>query len=459
MTQKIEAFAAGLESEESDDDYDIEIFCQSGKQVSKVHSPMKNDEHTLKMALSSGDIGLVESLLNDGMNIESQVVFGWTPLMCAVNASHFELTQLLLDRGANANASKDKYTALMAACTASGLEEKIVKCVELLLLRNADPNVSNNALMTPLMFASRDGYIQVITLLVSHGAELDSQDQRGYTALLYAAHYGKECAVLELLKLGANPLIKTNDGRTAADVAKGGGHVQIFKTLMTQQKTLNVNDDLSKKKMLHSIIHNDNGKVQNIKERCVDQKTLDLECFAESILETDVSISKLLTMTKEDLGEMGITDPEQQNAALALVEKINFEQIEPSKFLDLQNTDQSNEHLLSFLKGLDQQCTSLTDTLYVVVKRFPKSSEEIVLDRDPEKELLLMSDRLVLQYENLYKEMICLRNVIYKTSKKNDPCEVPSSCLYSGRRKWKIAFSWLGVTLLVVLASRMAKCI
>ncbi|KAG2459833.1 CTTB2 protein, partial [Polypterus senegalus] len=66
----------------------------------------------------------------------------------------------------------------------------------------------------------------------------------------------------------------------------------------------------------------------------------DLTANPLQLKETDVSISKLLTMTKEDLGEMGITDPEQQNAALALVEKINFEQIEPSKFLDLQNTDQ-----------------------------------------------------------------------------------------------------------------------
>lgn len=34
----------------------------------------------------------------------------------------------------------DQYTVLMAACTARAEEEQILKCVELLLSRNANPN-------------------------------------------------------------------------------------------------------------------------------------------------------------------------------------------------------------------------------------------------------------------------------------------------------------------------------
>ena len=37
----------------------------------------------------------------------------------------------------------DLYTVLMAACTASASEDKIAKCAELLLTRNADPNAPN----------------------------------------------------------------------------------------------------------------------------------------------------------------------------------------------------------------------------------------------------------------------------------------------------------------------------
>lgn len=36
----------------------------------------------------------------------------------------------------------DKQTVLITACSARGSEEKILKCIELLLSRNADPNVA-----------------------------------------------------------------------------------------------------------------------------------------------------------------------------------------------------------------------------------------------------------------------------------------------------------------------------
>ena len=36
-------------------------------------------------------------------------------------------------------------------------------------------------LMTPIMYAARDGHPQVVALLVAHGAEVNTQDENGYT--------------------------------------------------------------------------------------------------------------------------------------------------------------------------------------------------------------------------------------------------------------------------------------
>ena len=35
--------------------------------------------------------------------------------------------------------------------------------------------------MTPIMYAARDGHTQVVALLVAHGAEVNAQDENGYT--------------------------------------------------------------------------------------------------------------------------------------------------------------------------------------------------------------------------------------------------------------------------------------
>uniref|UniRef100_A0A4W3I1D1 Uncharacterized protein n=1 Tax=Callorhinchus milii TaxID=7868 RepID=A0A4W3I1D1_CALMI len=82
-------------------------------------------------------------LVVTGVDVEIQFRFGWTPLMYAANVANLEMTRLLLDRGADASFAKSKYTVLMAACANRESEENVVKCVDLLLSRNANPNTLN----------------------------------------------------------------------------------------------------------------------------------------------------------------------------------------------------------------------------------------------------------------------------------------------------------------------------
>ncbi|MEQ2272170.1 hypothetical protein XENORESO_015823 [Xenotaenia resolanae] len=90
--------------------------------------------------------------------------------------------------------------------------------------------------MTCLMLAARDGYSKVINLLVSHGAEINMQDSKGYTALSTAVHYGKEEAVLKLLQLGANKTIRTKTGKSPGDLAKMFKHTQIARILASSSQ-------------------------------------------------------------------------------------------------------------------------------------------------------------------------------------------------------------------------------
>uniref|UniRef100_A0A8D2D222 Uncharacterized protein n=1 Tax=Sciurus vulgaris TaxID=55149 RepID=A0A8D2D222_SCIVU len=83
-----------------------------------------------------------KELLDSGISVHSSFRCGWTPLMYAASIANVEMVQLLLDRSANASFDKGKQTVLMTTCSACGSEEQILKCVELLLSRNADPNVT-----------------------------------------------------------------------------------------------------------------------------------------------------------------------------------------------------------------------------------------------------------------------------------------------------------------------------
>uniref|UniRef100_A0A672U9Z8 Ankyrin repeat, SAM and basic leucine zipper domain containing 1 n=1 Tax=Strigops habroptila TaxID=2489341 RepID=A0A672U9Z8_STRHB len=155
-------------------------------------------------------------------------LFGWTPLMCAASVADSAVVRLLLDRGANACFEIDKYTVLMAACTAHTSEENVLKTVELLLSRNADPNLTCRRQMTPLMYAARKGYPQVVALLVAHGAHINAQDDNGYSALIWAAQHGHKNVTFKLLELGADKNLQTKDEKTAAEIAKINKYSEVF---------------------------------------------------------------------------------------------------------------------------------------------------------------------------------------------------------------------------------------
>ncbi|KAK5866873.1 hypothetical protein PBY51_011412 [Eleginops maclovinus] len=139
------SFPAGDESDDSNDNWDVG-GC-SDKNAPRIKDQDGAVPHTqdnvlmLKRAISKGDIETVKQLLDNGMEVETRLGFEWTPLMCAVSVADYELTKLLLDQGASANFCKDHWTVLMASCSASASEDKIARCVEILLSRNADPNM------------------------------------------------------------------------------------------------------------------------------------------------------------------------------------------------------------------------------------------------------------------------------------------------------------------------------
>ncbi|KAK2848099.1 hypothetical protein Q7C36_009781 [Tachysurus vachellii] len=444
------AFPAGEESGTSSDEWDIGYTSCTKTlepQVSKATLLPEDKVTVLKRAITAGDLDL------------TRLGFDWSPLMCAVHVGHCEMAEMLLDRGACANFSRDHYTVLMAACTAiSATEENISKCVALLLSRHADPNVYSRNRMTCLMLAARDGYVQVINLLVSHGAELNFQDVSGHTALMMAVLYGQEAAVLKLLQLGADKSITNKAGCTAADLARSSKNLQIYRILNSPRDSM-VNGTLPSK----AKCHNQNpGPVSFSKEssaKLCDIELLlhglNLEQLSDIMMENDITWSHLLTMEKEELEKIGVTDPEDQTKILNAVQEIHMDRIDLDTLNQLDNIDSGGEELYKFLISLRQQCCYLTETVQDVIRRFPHSTSQLVLTWDPKKEAQAICTELVAQTGDLQKEVLCLRDLLGKL----DPIDytfhtpLPSSCSSMRKRVIKkFAVAVLGAGLLLLLS-------
>ena len=83
----------------------------------------------------------------------------------------------------------------------------------------ADVAQANWSKKTPLHLAASYGRLDVVDILVTHGAPIDIQDSKGYTPLHYAAENNRREIVEYLIINKANHLILNNDGLKAYEVA------------------------------------------------------------------------------------------------------------------------------------------------------------------------------------------------------------------------------------------------
>ena len=108
-----------------------------------------------------------------------------TPLHFACSWGRFEIVRLLLDNGAKANGKTDSgETPLHAAANGKyGSQEDGVRVAKLLLARGVDANIRDNDERTPLHVASGYGKLEIVRLLLDHGANVDAMDAVGQTPL------------------------------------------------------------------------------------------------------------------------------------------------------------------------------------------------------------------------------------------------------------------------------------
>ena len=82
----------------------------------------------------------------------------------------------------------------------------MLQVVELLLSRGANKEHRNVSDYTPLSLAASGGYVNIIKLLLSHGAEINSRtgSKLGISPLMLAAMNGHTQAVKLLLDMGSD---------------------------------------------------------------------------------------------------------------------------------------------------------------------------------------------------------------------------------------------------------------
>jgi cytochrome c len=131
--------------------------------------PLTSHAAAIHDAAKKGDIAAIAAALDAGANVNEPDGYA-TPLYYAVSRQHLDAAKLLIERGADVNAgSKIGGPPLMAAAAKDKLE-----LITLLLAHGADPNSTVRG-PTPLHVAVKHGCLDCVKALVSAGADVNAR--------------------------------------------------------------------------------------------------------------------------------------------------------------------------------------------------------------------------------------------------------------------------------------------
>lgn len=146
----------------------------------------------------------VQNLLSTGVDPNTQDGRGWCPLMWATAEGHQEIVELLLEHG-------------------------------------ADPNIVNYLGRSAIMYASNYGFHEIAKVLLERGAIPNpSREFTDHPPLSAAAYKGHLEVVKLLVEHGANVKHKGKDNKTALDISMEAGHGEVAKYL--RNKVLELDD-------------------------------------------------------------------------------------------------------------------------------------------------------------------------------------------------------------------------
>jgi FOG: Ankyrin repeat len=243
-----------------------------------------SNEKAMIEAIKNGDVVKVQNLLDKGISANLKTDDGNSVLMLAAYLDKIDIAKLLIDKGADVNATDNNgKTALMYAAEKGNLDiaklllekgaqiDAVDKNGKTALniaeennqkeladfLRNWNkpanlqisdltpaPKISTQPTITPvstvkpislndsLLNAVKEENLDKTKELLNEGANINSKDQNGKTALMFASEEGNFDLVKLLVEKGANILAKDNSGKTAIKYAIDNHHNDIATYLM-----------------------------------------------------------------------------------------------------------------------------------------------------------------------------------------------------------------------------------
>jgi ankyrin repeat protein len=213
----------------------VEYLLSKGARIDEKNGP-KGLTAFFK-ACFDGSLDIATLLSDAGADVNLKSSHGYTPLYAAVQNNHKPVVEYLLSKGARIDEKNGQTgaTSLYKACFNGSLNIATV-----LVNAGADVNLKSTDGFTPLYAAVQNKHKPVVEYLLSKGARIDEKiGQKGVTALYQACFIGSLDVVKVLVDAGADVNLKSTEEYTPLFIAIQNNHKSVIEYILSKGARVN----------------------------------------------------------------------------------------------------------------------------------------------------------------------------------------------------------------------------
>lgn len=209
------------------------------KQGLDVKSEDDQGANVVHYAMSGGSRTMLKYLASRGLDYKFMSSRGYSPIMAALMWKQMSTVEFLLENGMNINERipTENFTMLQLACISGSPE-----IARFLIDKGADVNLEENSGFTALFWAVTGNDAELTLALLQKGADVNHKTKDGQTPLLSAVDGDSLSMVRLLVDKGADVNTADADGKTALHHAAVRGNMQTLTFLIDRGVPVNAKD-------------------------------------------------------------------------------------------------------------------------------------------------------------------------------------------------------------------------
>jgi ankyrin repeat protein len=228
----------------------VELATELLDQGASVDARDRFGSRPLSHAARAGHLEMVNLLLERGAPINARNIAGSTALYAAAERGQEAVVRRLIERGADVNLRGQSGVSPVGAAAYAGR----ASIVKLLLAHGADGRTPDDTGKPPIVYAAAGGQLDIVRQLLAQNIDINARYANDLTLLMWACGPDESVAEAQALTLvsylvdaGAHVDDRDARGRTPLMIAAEGGHAEIARLLLAHGADPSLKDNAGKR--------------------------------------------------------------------------------------------------------------------------------------------------------------------------------------------------------------------